>query len=125
MLHHHVPSLTTELCNENLHHDQQVRSSQVFKEFVESTVRGVMNLENNRRCDLSSSLAVFCRVDVAICQPTPGGPFHYYVNELERSLSVGLFRRVCPANTLSMVNNTVRCIPAFISHSRASAIRRD
>lgn len=123
MLHHLEPTLTTEICNENLQHHQRVRSEQTFKTFVESTVQGVMNMENNRRCDLSSSLMVFCRVDVAICQPVQDGPFYYYVNELERSLTVGLFRRVTPSNAWTLIHGAISLIPEFITRSRAAAIR--
>ena len=96
----------------------------MFKEFVESTVQGLIGLENSRRRDSSSSLAVFCRVDVAIGRPNPQGPFVYYVNEVERSLTVGLFRGVGTILYWPMVHAAIAMMPDFVSWSRAEAIRR-
>src|ERR1700678_2529168 len=119
MLHQLGSRGTTEICNESLRRADRDRGHQRFKEFVEDTVRGMINLENERRGDLSSSLPVFCRIDVAVCQPSPGGPFHYYVNELERSLTVGLFRRTSSAQCWTMIHTAISEIPAFIGRSRA------
>jgi hypothetical protein len=113
-----------ESCNENLRHEEKKLSERAFRTFVEDTVRGMIDLENKRRKDLSSSLAVFCRLDVALCQPQKHGPFWYYVNELERSLTVGLFRRVTPVHCWSMIHAAVDEMPEFIEHNRGVLSRR-
>lgn len=121
---HHATSTTTELCNENLTQEQTKASTQTFKTFVESTVQGLIETENDRRRDSSSSLAVFCRVDVAVCQPKRGGPFFYYVNEVERSLTVGLFRGMSSdAAYWSALHDAIALMPGYILNSRAGAMR--
>lgn len=110
---------TTEICNENLLDDERARGEQAFTEFVESTVRGLADLENRRRQDRSSSLLVFCRVDVGVCQPRRDGQLSYYVNEVERSLTVGLFRKTVSTQHLRMLHRAIDLIPAFMDYSRA------
>jgi len=122
MLYQVPPRETTEVCNENLRPEEMNRSEQVFKRFVEDTIQGMIKLENERRGDCSSSLAVFCRLDVAVCKPNPDGPFYYYVNELERSLTVGLFRRTNSVRCLAMLHAAISEIPAFIQRSRAAEV---
>jgi hypothetical protein len=119
MLHREGQRGTTEICNENMPYPEKSRSEEVFRRFVEDTVQGMINLENNRRGDLSSSLSVFCRVDVAVCQPGGLGPFSYYVNEVERSLTVGLFRRATPVHFWGMIHGAVGEMTEFIRRSRA------
>lgn len=114
----HSGGTTTELCNENMTPSQRTRGKEEFRKFVEDTVRGVMALENSRRCDNSSSLQVFCRIDVGVLQPKTGGPFYYYVNELERSLTVGLFRQTCTSMVWAILNSAVQLIPQYIDSSR-------
>lgn len=125
MLHQLEPRGTTEICNENLRHEERERSERAFRNFVEDTVQGMINLENKRRKDLSSSLAVFCRLDVAVCQPQKNGPFWYYVNELERSLTVGLFRRTTPVQCWSMIHAAVDEMPQFIERNRGVLSRSE
>lgn len=76
----------------------------------------MINIENSIRGDETSSLGVFCRVDVGVLQ-TEDKQFHYYVNELERSLTVGLFRRL-GVTSLTMLNSAVANIPQYIERSR-------
>jgi len=114
---------TTEICNENLLENERIRGEQAFKQFVEGTVRGLQDVENDRRQDHSSSLGVFCRVDVGVFQPKKDGRMFYYVNEVERSLTVGLFRRTSSIHHLSMVHQAVDLIPAYMEHSRAGLPR--
>jgi hypothetical protein len=84
--------LSKEICNKNLMPDQASASHNEFVNFMEGSVKAVLNIENTRRHDRSSSLQVLCCVDVGVLQGK-GGEFHYYINELERSLTVGLYRR--------------------------------
>ena len=114
----HRGGTTPEICNENLTDEEDKKSREMFTKFVERTVKGVMDLENKRRGDLSSSLQVFCRVDVGVLK-TPNGCFHYYVNELERSLTVGLYRAMGPTH-LTMLNSTVAMIHDYIERNRRS-----
>lgn len=88
-----------------------------FVDFVENTVAGIIKLENMKRQDESSSLQVFCRVDVGVMKG-PNGRFCYYVNELERSLTVGLYR-VLSSKSWTMLNAAVDLIPMYIDRSRA------
>lgn len=76
----------------------------------------MINIEKSMRGDETSSLEVFCRVDVGVVQ-TEDKVFHYYVNELERSLTVGLFRRL-GVLSLTMLNSAVANIPQYIERSR-------
>ena len=108
---------STELCNENLTLDQATRSKEEFVNFVEGTVNAVVDTENTR-CGCSSSLQAFCRVDVGVFQTINGGDFHYYVSELERSLTVCLYRQATPANTWTMINSAVGLILHYIYISR-------
>jgi hypothetical protein len=120
MLHYgSKPTKTREVCNENLFRQDVIRGREEFKKFVEDTVRGMIDLENKRNRDRSSSLEVFCRLDVAVSQPEAGGSFHYYVNELERSLTVGLFRRTATADVWTMLHSAVDLIPTYMRNSRA------
>jgi uncharacterized protein YcnI len=114
----HPGGKTTEICNEHLSSHQAIRSREEFTRFVEGTVKAVMDLENGRRGDASSSLQVFCRVDVGVVQPKPGAGFTYYVNELERSLTVGLFRQGIASNAFAMIHSAVQSIPRYIDNSR-------
>ena len=106
------------MCNENLAPDRATASQAQFVNFVEGTVKAVLDIENTRRRDRSSSLQVFCRVDVGVLQARSGGKFHYYVNELERSLTVGLYRGVTAVHTWTMVNTAIRLIPNYIRTCR-------
>ena len=48
MLHPSQPAaLTTHLCNENLTLDQVNYSQRQFKKFVEDTIQGLIEVENN------------------------------------------------------------------------------
>jgi hypothetical protein len=105
------------MCNENLHTEERKEAWDNFNDFVERTVEGVMKLENARRNDESSSLQVFCRVDVGVLKG-PDGLFHYYVNELERSLTVGLYREISATASHEMINSAVSAIPQYIERSR-------
>ena len=113
----HKGGTSTELCNENLTLHQATRNKEEFVNFVEGTVNAVVDTENTR-CGCSSSLQVFCRVDVGVFQTISGGDFHYYVSELERSLTVCLYRQATPANTRTMINSAVGLIPHYIYTSR-------
>lgn len=106
-----------EICNENLTEEQSRLGKEEFTKFVEETVQGMIRLENNVRGDESSSLQVFCRVDVGVLKD-PDGCYHYYVNELERSLTVGLYRSLS-STTWTMLNSAVGLIPAYIERSSA------
>lgn len=81
---------------------------------MEYTVKGMMDLENSRRRNQSSSLQVFCRVDVGVL--FQGGAAHYYVNELERSLTVGLFQE-SNSTVRTMLHSAIERIPAYIENS--------
>jgi hypothetical protein len=110
---------TTEICNENLDPEEQKQSKRAFRKFVEDTVAALIDIENESRRDRTSSLSVFCRVDVAVYNDNTG-KFHYYVNEIERSLTVGLFRSVCLSHSLSMINLAIRrFLPMYIQRSKA------
>lgn len=108
---------TEELCNELLTIEDHHLGWDEFKNFVERTVKGVMDLENARRKDYSSSLQVFCRVDVGVLKG-PDNCFHYYVNELERSLTVGLYRGL-NIRCWTMLNSSVKEIPQYVERSMA------
>jgi hypothetical protein len=114
----HKGGYSTELCNENLTLDQATRSKDEFVKFVEDTVKAVMDIENTRRCDHSSSLQVFCRVDIGVLQTRSGGDFLYYISELERSLTVGLYCQVTAASTWTMINSAVQLMLHYIHTSR-------
>jgi hypothetical protein len=88
---------------------------------VESTVKGLIHLENARRGDESSSLQVFCRVDVGVLKG-PDNQFHYYVNEVERSLTVGLYRGLSLAATLTMLHSAVAMVPQYVARSMAHKV---
>jgi hypothetical protein len=106
---------TTSICNERLTLEQKKRGILVFKDFVERTVSALVELENGRRGDLSSSLQVFCRVDVGVL--FKGGSCYYYVNEVERSLTTGLYQQMGPI-VLTMLDSAVANIPLYLSRSR-------
>ena len=106
------------MCNENLT-EEATNGHGVFKKFVEDTVQAVANTENSRRGDSSSSLQVFCRVDVGVLDHQ--GPYHYFVSELERSLTVGLFRWTTPV-VLVMLNSAIEQIPEYAHRSRGFGV---
>jgi hypothetical protein len=105
---------TTSICNERLSQEQKERGTKVFKDFVERTVSALIKRENGRRGDLSSSLQIFCRVDVGVL--FKGGSCHYYVNEVERSLTTGLYQEMGPA-VLTMLDSAVTIIPLYLRRS--------
>ena len=124
MLHPSQPvALTTHLCNENLTLDQVNYGQRQFKKFVEDTIQGLIEVENNWRGNFSSSLGVFCRADVAVNRVRPNEPFFYYVNKVESSLTVGLFRRTCALSYLMLIHKAIALMDEYISRSRAAGTR--
>jgi hypothetical protein len=105
---------TTSICNEKLTQEEMDAGYKVFKNFVEDTVKAMTVLENSRRGNQSSSLQVFCRVDVGVL--FQGDVSHYYVSELERSLSTGLFQNL-GTSVWTMLDSAVLRIPSYISGS--------
>lgn len=82
---------------------------------MESTVRGLLDRENKRSGDLSSSLQVFCRLDISVIQ-LPDGSLQYFVSELERSLTVGLYRLACPNHSTELLDTAVQAIPRYLDN---------
>ena len=81
---------------------------------MEDTVKAMTDLEN-KRCNRSSSLEVFCRVDVGVL--FKGGRPYYYVSELERSLTTGLSQTM-GTMVWTMLDSAVRRIPSYIKGSQ-------
>jgi hypothetical protein len=57
-----------------------------FENFILQTHKELVKLEGRR----DSSLNLICRIDVSI-MPDPAGNMHYFVNEVERGLTISFF----------------------------------
>jgi hypothetical protein len=79
-------------------------------------VNTMIGLENGRRGNQSSSLQVFCRVDVGVL--FRGGRGYYYVSELERSLTTALSQNMGLSGMWTMLDSAVLRIPLYISGSQ-------
>lgn len=101
------------MCNESLLLEEADAARTELYDFAVSTVRAVMDIENKRRKTNSSSLQVFCRLDVSVIKKGDGS-YCYFVNELERSLTVGLYRRCTGSHGQSMLKNAVDHIPRYL-----------
>jgi hypothetical protein len=111
---------TTSICNERLSQKQMVIGEQVFRNFVEDTVKALIDLENDRRGDQSSSLQVFCRVDVGVL--FRWGTPSYYVSELERSLTTGLMQHLHVNMIWTMLDSAILKIPSYICNSAGEGV---
>lgn len=105
---------TIFICNERLTEEQNSRGKAVFEGFVEDTVKAMIDLENSRRGDLTSSLQIFCRIDAGVL--FRGGTCYYYISELERSLTTRLFQAQ-GTNVWTMLDSAVQRIPSYIHAS--------
>jgi hypothetical protein len=112
---------TPQLCNENLSLDERARGWAELQTFVESTIAGLLERENKRSGDFSSSLQVFCRLDISVVE-LPDQTLQYFVSELERSLTVGLYRLTCPNHYTALLDAAVQVIPSYLDNYPLAAI---
>ncbi|TFK65354.1 hypothetical protein BDN72DRAFT_900751 [Pluteus cervinus] len=74
-----------------------------FDRFVQSIVHGLVEIEERKaQKPNSSSLRIFCRVDVSVYKD-PVGEYQYFVNEIERSHTTILFSSYDEASVEGMV----------------------
>ena len=104
-----------QLCNENLSQHDRERGWAELRQFVESTVAGWVDREDKRLGDSSSSLQVFCQLDISMVE-LPDQSLQYFVSELERSLTVGLYRLACPNHFLGLLDTAVQVMPFYLDN---------
>ncbi|KAI5894454.1 uncharacterized protein SCHCODRAFT_02664994 [Schizophyllum commune H4-8] len=87
-------------------------------EFVEDFVYRLIRLENDKLHRSTSSMWLFCRIDVGILPGTH--TMHYFVNEVERGLATCLWGWHDWADTVMDINTIAELIPSYIAYVRAS-----
>lgn len=103
---------TPNLANDALGEDDRILGNQVFTTFVEETVKALIDKEESTQSTMSS-LRVFCRVDVGVWK-ADGNIYHYFVNEVERTVTVGLYRKTASSIPIVFLRSAVRLLPQYI-----------
>ncbi|KAK7434310.1 hypothetical protein VKT23_020260 [Stygiomarasmius scandens] len=98
--------------NEDLDKADLDRGEAEFRRFVEETVAGLIEEEEKIKGQKKSSLRVFCRVDVGLILDG-NGEYHYYASEVERSLTVGLFRCQTSVHVVGLMQRAIQALLAF------------
>ena len=105
---HTMPVTCTELVNpDGGHHHDRARGLQEFQEFVDESFRHLYMAETSTG-SFRSSISVFCRFDIGLYFDKDDTP-HYFVNEVERTLTASLFLRVIP-------DREMKTIPHSLAH---------
>jgi hypothetical protein len=92
---------------------------QEFEAFVKDTYRHLINCER-KRMGGSSTLEVFCRLDIGLFSRDDGS-LGYFVNEVERTLTTGLWIRGLDVNyrvfAVTLAEALVRWADNLLQHS--------
>lgn len=68
-------------------------ANEEFRSFVHGTYIQLLDYEKRRQAGIPS-IAIFCRLDVGIMEQ--GGKAHYFVNEVERSITTSMWMDSMP-----------------------------
>ncbi|KAL1751917.1 hypothetical protein FB107DRAFT_221025 [Schizophyllum commune] len=102
----------------SLTHADFREGQQELVEFVEDLVCRLIRLENDKLRRQTSSMWLFCRIDVGILPGTH--TMHYFVNEVERGLATCLWGWHDWADTVMDINTIAGLIPSYIAYMRAA-----
>ena len=100
--------MTSELCNVLIGGMAQDDAKDVFVKYASHTLQGLIEVEE-QRTKRPSSLRVWCRMDISVMKG-PDGKYQYFVSEVERSQTVGLYRGSCSVEAFGAVTSAVACI---------------
>ncbi|KAF8425023.1 hypothetical protein L210DRAFT_865476 [Boletus edulis BED1] len=112
---HVVPVPWTRLVNpDDGHHHDRVKGSEELQAFVDKTFRHLHRAETSVG-GFRSSLSVFCRMDVGILFDEGGVP-HYFVNEVERTLTASLFlRRIVDREMRTIAHSFAHVLHTYVA----------